>query len=298
MPTELHYFLVWPNGIHHIEQILSIIRAEESLKILYIHRFTSISIFNVLSEVYKTDPVNIWHLFRKSMHLFFLPCEFFVIFVTSPANSSLYFGEKIPFRVSQSLPIKEIKTKIREAFNPRFRQNDHVIHSSDITNQAYDFAKYLNIPIGDYVRSESNDHLFPPYLSKQSKSFELSYVNLDKLYARIIVGKDWRNFRIVETKLSDTPQYMSLINNDKSIYSHYITKFRGGPLKVDYDCNRFSSLQKSQRLIYEDKGLNGFSPLIVQLSSSGSFIILDGLHRASIRKHIGVKSSPALIVNI
>jgi hypothetical protein len=186
--------------------------------------------------------------------------------------------------------IKSVKEKIRNRFNPRKngqRTEEHVIHASDNESQVHHVLKYLGIENGIYLlKNVPNPLLSLPYYIPQFDNFTIRQINTEQLYCNIL-RRDARAFHKEIVSIEQTPHFQCL-TGDLATYKKYLTECRlDGRLKSDYSVNKFLRLSIDLEYL---QGPHTNSYIVVREFGPDQYLILDGVHRASILRFRGMDS--------
>jgi len=295
MQKQLHrryrydFFTIWGNGLSHKDEILDILRNEDSLKIIRIVSRTAKNMQKFVFDLYGCDTVPIWHLRAKLKYLFLVKPEIMVVFVKNynPQEMPVGMGE---FRKVQCQYINQIKIRIRNQYNPRHPDkkfqikpldegvsHEHVIHASDYEDQVDYFLKMLGHKNGIHYLHGDNENLpfEKPYYLKTPESYIYKTIMIEKLRASILDDSDNRSIIHKMTKISETPHYLSL-NQGTDDYRNYLEKFKYTLLTPDYSWENFNRLNE-----LNVNQIKRFDRIIVK-SESDYYRILDGVHRAAV----------------
>ncbi len=155
------FFIVWGNGLLHLDEIVKII--EERFNVIYEKDIVFSNTRSFIIGLYACDNAPIQHILSKSKYLHNSPKKAYFMLVENhdvrehPTKTGKQCGN-----------IQEVKIKIRNKFNPRWANgkqtlpldkgvsHDHVIHTSDYESQVDHVLKYLGLPSLQYFRSFSN----------------------------------------------------------------------------------------------------------------------------------------------
>jgi len=287
------YFLIWGNGLQYRGQILDFLREQPDIKILKIVNHKPKSIKKLVRKIYSHDYAPLQHLKVKTKYLLKTTPEVVFIFIQNLDTQESYFGSGA-FRHIECIRIKQMKETLRDQFNPRIdglRTEEHVIHASDNPSQVDVALKYLGFKNGTALfRNVPNPFLSLPHYLPKFDHFNIQTIKTSQLFGRVIVMKKNRRADIV--KLEETPQF-SCLKGDISVYEDYLAKYSGWLLQSDYSVDKFRSL--AEKFSY----LSSPYPtayILVKEFRPNQYLILDGLHRASIMKYQGAKMTPVAII--
>jgi len=273
------YILIWGHGLVYVHEILSMIREDLNFEIKKIIYHKPKSVRKIIDIIYSYDYAPIEHLKYKTKYLELTSNEVIFIFIENKKPTVDLLGEGA-FRHEESLTLKDIKEAIRNKYNPYkdgIRTEDHVVHASDNELQTDYILRYLGFHEGINIFNDKNKFISCPNYMNQVSHFIIKEINISSLVCNMATGLNRYNFAIKMTNLQESPHYKGL-SEDIDIYKNYIDKFLGGPLTEDYYPEKFITLSKKFRYLEE-----GYSDSYVLVRKhEGKFLILDGLHRASI----------------
>ncbi|MCF7834036.1 MAG: hypothetical protein K9L98_01220 [Candidatus Pacebacteria bacterium] len=279
--TRYDYFLIWGNGLHHKDGILDIIREEKSLKIIKIFEHKIKNMKKFVKEVYSHDYAPYQHLKDKTKYLLSTDPKVIFIFVKNKNKDEDYFGDN-EYRHIESKTIRKLKEIIRNKYNEKKeekRTENHVIHASDNENQTDYILKYLG-------HQEGID-LFEPYSDiisikelQTTGVYVVKEIPMQNIYCSIISSDYPKKIKTI-TKIENSPHF-KYVDGDKDSYIEYINKFQGTLLQDNHNPEVFDNLIKSFHYLDKD---NSTGYILTKKLRDQKYIILDGLHRASILKH-------------
>ncbi len=283
------FFTIWGNGLPHKDEILDILRNEDSLKIIRIELRTVKNMKKFIFDLYRCDTVPIWHLRAKLKYLFLVKPEVLLVFVKNYNPQEKPSGQGA-FRKVQCQYINQIKIRIRNQYNPKHPDNnfqikplnkgvshEHVIHTSDYEEQVDYFLKMLGYKDGIHYFHGDGDRLpfEKPYYLKTPETYIYKTIMIEKLRASILDDSDGKGVIHRLRKISETPHYRSL-NQGPADYRNYLENFKYTLLTVDYSWDKFKKLNE-----LNINQIKQFGRIIVK-KEPGYFTILDGVHRAAV----------------
>jgi len=277
-------FILWGNGINYVSSIVNMIRDDKNFSII---RMVLKDIHNMqefIRGVYKCDTVPWEHLVAKSRYLLSAEKKCICILVKNKNPEEKHFGEG-RFRHIQCQKIINIKNLIRSKYNPKLLDlnriipplpqgvsHNHCIHATDYESQVDYLLGYFNLgTLSSYNRYENSPVYIPWHLN--INNYEIVALDLNNLRANV-------NGNII--KIEDTPHYQYVLGN-KDAYINYFYKNFGKILQEDHFPESFDRLIQNFDVNYKTPS-GKKSHIIVQKNT-----IRDGLHRASILKHLGIK---------
>jgi len=287
------YFLIWGHGIQLVEDILNILRSHKNIEILRIQEHIPKNIANFVRTVYSYDYAPFHHLKSKTKYLLNTPNKVLLIFIKNKNAQERFFGEN-DFRHLECEYIKSIKEEIRNKYNPRKdgkRTENHVIHASDNESQVDFILKKIGIKEGIRLFAQNKEALVPmPYYLPPLKKFTIKEVNIENILCKILYGTK-NKFHKRLLPVEETPHYRFL-KGELAGYIEYLKTFLYGPLSCDYYPQRLSALCEDFKYLespYET------DYIITKKMGNNRYVILDGVHRASILKLKEVNHFPILI---
>lgn len=288
--TRFDYFLIWGHGQEYKDEIIDIIGSKRNIEIVHIEDYSPRNIKGLVKAIYSYDYAPFHHLKAKTKYLIDTPAKTTFIFVKNYLVQEVYKGEGF-FSHLESPQITKVKEEIRELFNPRkngVRTEDHVIHASDNESQVNYILNYLGYKKGVKKFESKNPVLQTPHHLKKYKKVEFKMISVKDLKCNLLYKKDGQ-VRTHPVSLSDTPHY-AFLNGKKQAYENYIRSYQGEQLKDFYSKNKFKKL--AENLNYKET-----ANYIVVRKEGNCYLILDGVHRASILLHRGLKKVEVAILH-
>lgn len=281
------FVVIWGHGLLHTESIIDILRSEESFEINLVIKKEVGNIAKLVNKIYSFDYAPIMHLKTKIQYLKNTPPQVLFIFLRNNDPDEHLIGEG-PFRHVECLKIKKIKTLIREKYNPRcddgLLSDDHVIHASDNETQTDKILKFLGYSKGVKTFINNSKIISSPFYIKEPSKFTLKEVDIEKIFCRNFSQYNGKN-ELITIPISESIQYIALENI--RVYKEYLKKHRGISLKADYSIKKYQQLYKNFNNTKAMK--EGVFVHLYYDKQHKRYIILDGLHRASIHLKKGDK---------
>jgi hypothetical protein len=271
----------------YLHSILKIVNGNEDFDILLVKKYSPKNIKSFVKEVYSFDYAPFWHLKSKTEYLLKTKMEVCFIFIRNKNPDIDYFGEN-NFRHEESVKLKGLKEELRKSFNPRDEfgnvTHDHVIHATDNESQADKMLKFLDYELGANTFDEIHSPIESPFYLRAYNHWELIKIEIGELMCSVIEGESWKNYKVALEPLENSAQYKGL-KYGMGHYQEYLDKFIGGPLTMYYDTVKFDSLSNNFQYLSAE-----FETSYIQvLADNDNYIIVDGLHRAAICMHQGLK---------
>ncbi len=277
--ARLDTIIIWGHGLQELDNILKMIRETEQLEIIRLIKHRPKNMKKFVNQVYSYDYAPLAHLKSKIKYLRKVePCLMCIVIRNKLPNLDILGEGK--FRHSESLRLKDLKTRIREKYNPYsdgHMTHDHVIHATDNEEQTYHILNAVGAEsMTDYDRS----NLFSvPFFLGNIDSYQVIELDIEQLVCAQIIGEEFK-YSSVNVPIWDSFQYQALLSDvGKKNYRDYIKKFRGTAFKADYDLDKYIELSK--RFSYLSDGYET-NFVTVRRNDEGQYVVVDGLHRASI----------------
>jgi hypothetical protein len=161
------YFIIWGNGVNHYDEIINMIKIDSNFDIVLINKFpieTDMETF--IKKIYESDTVPWDHLIAKSRYLLRAKLEFVFILTINKSPDEKYFGSGA-FRHIQCQKVKDLKTNVRNRYNPPFTDinkqllpldkgvsHEHVVHGSDYESQVSHILNLLNLNSLEFYKTK------------------------------------------------------------------------------------------------------------------------------------------------
>ena len=252
--TKADYFLLWSNGKTYEQKILQ--KINNNFKIIRIVRYRSILFPLRILKLYKYSFIPKYFLFKKLFYLIKYEFNFLAVEVinTNPAIEHQFNGI---FRTYFCKKILNLKYDIRKEFQKN-NSDEHIIHSTDT------YHDYLAIK--NLINDNSN------YLSTQK--YITQSIPINNLYCSQTQGSTF-NYKEIIVPLEQSYHYKFLKFGQIMEYNNYIKTFTGTSMRYYHSDNKFLNLLESIK--------NNNIKINIRIKKKGNkFLILDGLHRASI----------------
>ncbi|EKF9988718.1 ParB N-terminal domain-containing protein [Vibrio cholerae] len=282
MKDRIDAFIIWPHGLKNKKGIIELI--SKDFDVLYIKQIKVRSMKGFVKAVYNFDYAPFVHLKNKTKYLEGIGNDVMCIVVRNK-KPELDLFDVGKFRHIECTKVKSKKAQIRNKYNPRLDgklSEEHVIHASDNEQQSYDIMRLFKIPKEISIRSQSGT-----YHINKGNSYQLRYVKLNDIYCFNFELND-KKIRRVERDLINSVQY-DFIQGNKEKYEEYLDMFLGVSLHDLYSSTKFENF------------IHGFEfercpPILIKEDSKGRYYILDGLHRATMVKSLGIKEIKAMVI--
>jgi len=271
------YFLIWGHGLKHKEYILELLSQEANFDIIIIQKYKIKNLNFFIKKVYEYDYVPYFHLKGKTKYLMKTPKEVMFIILKNKNPQEIWrFNHNSGLIQSEIITV--YKNFIRDKFNEikdNRRTEDHVIHASDNEKQTHHMLKFLGYKEGLYIfdRHKNKPFVIPYYVEKFEK-YKIHEIKIDDLVCNIIFDD-----KIKKIPVEESPQYNFLKGNENG-YINYIKKYQGKELKSYYDLKKFKNIFKNFQYLNKNYENN----FILVKKVNHKYLILDGLHRASVLK--------------
>jgi hypothetical protein len=278
--SRYDFFLIWGHGLQHKDKIIELIAKEEMFEIVMIIKHEAKNIKKLVKKVYEHDYVPYFHLKGKTKYLINTPREVMFIFVKNKHPREVWKLGHDTAHIESELMVG-YKNIIRDMFNDKKddrREENHVIHASDNELQVHHLLKYLGYDEGIYRFDRHKNKPFEvPHFIEIFDVYRIHKVNINDLICNTLVDNKHKAVNIEES-----PQYKFLLGFE-SEYKDYIERYKGTKLKAYYDLEKYKTMAND--FIYLSKGHETNFVIVKKLNDR--YIILDGLHRASLVKSQG-----------
>lgn len=291
--------IIWYPGLKHCTEILDKLYSRPGIKILLIQRLKSFKLRKFLASVYSQDWLPAAHISAKTNYLRMHPREALVIFYQSLhpnlVKSSSYSSSFVECQDNRSF-----KRYVREKFNARDAHGqlsiNHVIHITDNQLQTEQIfcSIFPDLSLDSILPSDYCLHKIPREL-QVSQRLSLELLPIAQLVCQTLKGSMWTSYLSLSS-IESSPQFMSVCKDDMSLYETYVDTHLGVGLRNFYSAKKFHSLIA----LFQDsagKYPQILKPIIVKRIRSCNYLILDGLHRASLSRIQSIRHIPALILD-
>ena len=277
---RLDCFVIWGHGITYLYDIISEVRNDACLEVVYIHKHTVKNIKKLVHQIYSFDYAPLFHLKSKIKYLESTGSAVYFIFINNRDPQEDFYGEG-RFRHVESVRIKSLKEGIRAKFNPRGMNgemtHEHIIHATDNESQTDSILKLLGYKQGVKKFIGTTKIVSTPHYIKEPDHFMIKSVTFDNLYCTNAISTN-DGIDIITIPVHQSVQYKALF--DLSLYSEYIGKFIGTIIKQDYNVDKYFALK--DRFSYLSDDYSSSYVVVKKSPKKDCYIINDGLHRASI----------------
>lgn len=272
------FFLIWGHGLKYKDNIIGILAKEKKFEILYIVKHKVNNMKSFIKKIYKYDYVPYFHLKNKTKYLINTQHEVMFIFLINKDPQEIWKLGHGRGHIESHLIINK-KNIIRKLFNER-RNNklteNHVVHASDNEVQVHHALKLLGYQKGlHFFETHKKKPFKVPHFLDLFDNYKIHEINTNEMVCNTII-----NNKILTIPISESPQYKFLLGYEKE-YQEYIEKYQGTKLKSYYDLIKYKNMLSN--FTYLSKKFEGSYVIVKKVNNS--FLILDGLHRASIVKY-------------
>lgn len=280
MACRFDYVIIWGNGLHVAEDILSIVRDTPELEIQKIVRHRPPDIGEFVRRVYERDYVPFRHLVEKTRYLLQTRPDVLVVFLRNSDPREHCVGEGV-YRHIESAVIRKLKDDVRNQFNPRqngSRTEEHVIHASDHEAQTDHVLHLLGYRDGiGHLRRSPNPIIKAPFHLPVFHGFRIRKISWPQLHCTLLDGTP-ENLEKRVCRVEESPHFQFLCG-DRDAYHAYWNRFRGHVLCDDHSPKNLQDL--ADEFHYLERP-HEHEYIIVRELEHQRFLIQDGLHRASI----------------
>jgi hypothetical protein len=279
------YFLIWGHGVQFQDEIQCIIEAVPEFEVIKVFNYITENIHHLVRQIYSYDYAPFHHLKSKTEYLKKTLPKVRFIFIKNYYPIENNYGEE-RFQHIECERVKRTKEVIRNQFNEKKnnrRTEDHVVHASDNELQTDHILKYLGYKQGVKTFDRNQKKIIKaPFHLKIPNCYSIEKIRIESLLCSIV-----ENNKIIICPMDESPQFKG-----GSIYKVYLQKNNGVFLQDGYSINKFELLKT--RLDYLKTGYS--TNYIITQKYYNNYLILDGLHRATIQKKNGNKYIKVVII--
>lgn len=288
------YFLICGHILKYRNEIINTIRANRYIKLLKILDHRPKSITRLVNTIYSSDYAPFEHLKTKMEYLLKNNRNVLFIFVHNKNAQEVWHNHGSYQHLERKL-MNSIQEKICNKFVSRKDANcteEYIVYTSCNESQVDHILKYLGVKdgIGSF-RNVPNPLLSPPYYITKFDKFTIRCVNSSQIYCNILRGTK-ESFWTEALHIEETP-HLACLTGDMRSYEEYLSRFLGGPLTCDYSVENL--LRFSQNFVYL-KPPYATSYILTKKFKPNQYLILDGVHRASILKSRGINNFPVAVI--
>jgi len=278
--SRYDFFLIWGHGLQYKDEIIELINKEKKFEIVTMISHQVDNIKKFVKKVYEHDYVPYFHLYGKTKYLMSTPKEVMFIFINNRDPQEVWKIGHGTGHIESEIIVK-YKNIIRDKFNEKKedrRTENHVIHASDNEIQVHYLLKYLGFEEGVHrFARHKNKPIKVPHFIKSFEEFKIHEVYINDLRCNTLVEDKHKTIVIEES-----PQYRFLEGFEDK-YRSYIKKYQGTKLKAYYDLHKYKQI--SNNFEYLSSGHE--TSFVIVKKVEDKYLVLDGLHRASIVKYQG-----------
>jgi hypothetical protein len=296
--SQIDCCIIWHPGLKHASEILDKFFLRPGIEILYIYRLRSFKLRKFLHAAYSQDWLPAAHVSAKTIYLRTHPRDALVIFYMSlRPNLIKSVSYNSPFLECQDNRV--FKEQIRELYNPRDAFGrvslNHVIHITDNQHQSESIFSFIHPDqtISSIVPSDYCVHSVPRGLHTSSKA-RLELIPINQFVCQTLRGSMWSSYLHL-SQIESSPHFKSVSNGDVPLYKQYVESHLGVGLRGYYSWTKYQSLI-SLFDISSGHYPKALHPVIVHGTKSGKYLIVDGLHRASLSLVNSIDYVPALVM--
>lgn len=281
MTRQLEIMLIWGHGLPYEAEILDMVRATPALEIIQIVRRKVRNIRWFIQRVYQYDRVPREHLEAKTRYLLSVPRAITGVLLNNRNPQPTCFGEGA-FAVTACRRMRELKEAIRNRFNPRLsdgrRSEEHVVHFADGRHQVLHLLRLLGITMDpeSLLYGHSSAIVCPSFLPEPTRIC-LRQLRADTLRCTVLRGNPDKPTRHI-CRIEDSPHFRFIIGQ-KADYEQYWKQYGSRWLGTTHSPGDFEKLNMQFDYLcppHENEYI------LVHPRPDGTYVILDGLHRAAI----------------
>jgi hypothetical protein len=143
-----------------------------------------------------------------------------------------------------------------------------------------------------FLNNTPNPLLSLPYYLPRFEKLAVKYLDATQIYCRILKRLHRRDHSTDLMPIEETPQF-SCLKGNQAVYQEYVSEFLGRQLKCDYSVEKLMALSQSLAYLEEPYAT---SYILVKEFKPDKYVILDGVHRASVLKYKGIDRFPVAIM--
>ena len=281
----LFHMVVWPHGVDHTELILNLISESGEFRVVQVIEKKDRNLNRIIRDVYRNDYAPIHHLKRKLATLKKASNSGKVVHIFLEASNPRFDVRGAgKFRHLYSQSVDDLKWEIRGQLNEYEKgeiTDKHVVHACDNPHQALYYAEILGLGAKtDHEglgRTQAHGIMLPLHISPP-KSLRFCTIDIQQLRARIFYEDE-----LIEASLSETPHFRFLEGSEANsrTYGDYVRSKRGREFRDGHSTKQFT------RLLWQIQRGEKVDPILVTKSEDGTFLIRDGIHRATVYLYLG-----------
>jgi len=286
--------IIWGHGLPDLDGILGLVRATPGFKIRRILLREIDDMPRFVRSVYNFDYAPYGHLIEKTRYLLGVPPRAAFIFLDNVAPEEHTVG-KGRFAHIECAKMTALKRAIRDRYNPQVHgkpTEHHVVHGTDHVGQTTATLNLLGFRSIEELGAAQPAVLDTPAHLPPQRQWTLKQIDVSKVYARISNGPDAiLPHRLVP--LDQTP-HARFARGEREAYENYWQTHRGGRLSEDHAPQAFEQLCEQMDYLgtaYPD------SYLLLEPLDDGRYVLLDGVHRASILRARGIDRFIGAVAN-
>ncbi|MGB1125188.1 MAG: hypothetical protein ACPG4Q_08280 [Phycisphaeraceae bacterium] len=286
--------IIWGHGLADLDRILEMVRVHQGFRIRRILLRDIDDMPRFVRSVYNFDYAPYRHLIDKTRYLLSVPPRAAFIFLDNlqPEEHSVGTGR---FAHTECAKMTALKRAIRDQFNPKVNgqpSDNHIVHGTDHVGQTLATLKLLGLQRIDELNHTQPTILKTPDHLPPRKQWTIKQIEMSKVYARIS-NKPGADLPHQVVPLDQTPHALYLAGEQEAYKDYWLTH-RGNRLQEDHAPQAFDHL--SEQLDYLGSS-HPDSYLLLERLDDQRFVLLDGVHRASILRSRGVECVLAAVAD-
>jgi hypothetical protein len=278
--------IIWGHGLPDLDRILDLVRATPGFKIRRILMRDIEDMPRFVRSVYNFDYAPYRHLIDKTRYLLGVPPRAAFIFLDNLEPKEHTVG-KGRFAHTECAKMTALKRAIRDQYNPQADgkpSEHHVVHGTDHIGQTVATLKLLGFRSIDELSATKPAVLDTPDHLPARKQWTLKPIDMSKVYARIS-NRPAADLPHQVLPIDQTPHALFL-KGDREAYEDYWRTHRGIRLQEDHAPQAFEQLSEQLEYLGPDYP-DGY--LLLEPLDDERYVLLDGVHRASILRSRGVE---------
>lgn len=286
--------IIWGHGLPDLDGVLDLVRASPDFQIHQILIRDIDDMPRFVRSVYNFDYAPYRHLIDKTKYLLSVPpkAAFIVLNNLNPNEHTVGQGR---FAHTECQKMTALKRAIRERYNPHINgkpSEHHIVHGTDHTGQTLATLKLLGFRNIQQLDDAQRTTLDTPSHLPPRQAWTLQKIDLSKVYARI-ANKPGSDLPHTVMPIDQTPHAL-FAHGEREPYEHYWQTQRGERLQEDHAPKAFENLINQFDYLSHDYP---DSYLLLEEIDENRFVLLDGVHRASILRSQGVQHVIAAVAN-
>lgn len=284
--------IIWGHGLPDLDRVLALVRATPGFAIQRILIRDIDDMPRFVRSVYNFDYAPYRHLIDKTRYLMSVPPKAAFIFLDNlePDEHEVGVGR---FKHIECRRITALKRAIRDRYNPKADgepSEHHVVHATDHVGQTHAILDLLGYKSFADLKNHAQGVIPAPTHLPPVKRWTLKQIPIRSVYARVNPSSKDRAEATggshMLLPLGQTPHAL-MLDNDPESYADYWREHRGTRLTDDHAPEAFAKLAEQLDYLGEE---HPDSYILLEPLDEDRYVLLDGVHRASILRSRGEQS--------